>query len=194
LLRTGEVFEAQVTDFNRGGVVVSFGDLPGFVPNSHLDRIGSNDRETKADLVGQTISLVVLEVDQRERRLVLSHRAVRKQQRQQVLASLAAGQVRTGTVRSLVDFGAFVDLGGVDGLIHISELDWGYVDHPSDVLTVGDEVEVYVLDVDQERSRISLSRKYLLPSPWDDEPLTVQGENLVPDTVAHDPSHQSSAG
>ena len=167
LLSNGEAFEAEITGFNRGGVLVSFGELEGFVPNSHLELIGANRRETKPELVGETLSVAVLEVDQPRRRLVLSQRAARKDRREQVLSELEKGQVRTGIVRNLVDFGAFVDLGGVDGLIHISKLDWRHVDHPSDVLSVGDEVEVYVLEVDREQSRISLSRKYLLPRPWD---------------------------
>jgi small subunit ribosomal protein S1 len=96
----------------------------------------------------------------------LSQRVAQRHQRQQLLQELSEGAVRTGTVRNLADFGAFVDLGGADGLIHISELDWGHVDHPRDVLSVGDEVEVYVLNVDRERERIGLSRKQLLPDPW----------------------------
>lgn len=171
LFKRKEVFEGEVTDFNRGGVLVSLGRLQGFVPNSHLTSIprglrGDRLREAKAELVGQTLSLVVIEVDQQRRRLILSERAAERHQRQQLLEELAEGEVRSGVVRNLVDFGAFVDLGGVDGLIHISELDWRHVDHPSDVLSVGDEVEVYVLNVDRERERIALSRKRLLPDPW----------------------------
>jgi small subunit ribosomal protein S1 len=171
LLENEEVFEAEVMDFNRGGVLVSFGRLQGFVPNSHLTSIprglrGDRLREAKAELVGQTLSLVVIEVNQRRRRLISSERAARRHQRQQLLDELTEGEVRTGVVRNVVDFGAFVDLGGADGLIHISELDWRHVDHPSDVLSVGDEVEVYVLNVDRERERIALSRKRLLPDPW----------------------------
>jgi small subunit ribosomal protein S1 len=193
LLQSGEVFEAKVTDFNRGGVLVSFGRLEGFVPNSHLERLGSSNRETKAKLVGQTLSLVMIETDQRQRRLVLSERAAGDDKRQQVLAELTKGQVRTGIVRNLVDFGVFVDLGGVDGLIHISELDWKHVHHPSDVLSVGDEVEVYVLDVDREQARISLSRKYLLPRPWDQATPTSEHDDLVASTVTDDASHNSRA-
>jgi len=167
LLRHGEAFEAEVTGFNSGGVLVAFGQLEGFVPNSHLERIGANRPEAKAELVGETLSLAVLEVDRPKQRLVLSQRAAGEDEREQILSQLEKGQVRTGIVRNLVDFGAFVDLGGVDGLIHISKLDWRHIDHPSDVLSVGDEVEVYVLDVDRVQSRISLSRKYLLPRPWD---------------------------
>jgi small subunit ribosomal protein S1 len=171
LFESKEVFEAEVTDFNRGGVLVSFGRLQGFVPNSHLTLIprglqGDRLREAKAELVGQTLSLVVIEANQQRRRLILSERAAQRHKRQQLLAELTEGEVRTGVVRNLVDFGAFVDLGGADGLIHISELDWTHIDHPSDILTVGDEVEVYVFNVDRERERIALSRKRLLPDPW----------------------------
>jgi len=171
LVESEEVIEAEVVDFNRGGVVVQFGRLHGFVPNSHLASIrrgmrGRALREAKANLVGQTLSLVVKEVNQGRRRLVLSERVAELHKREQLLETLTAGKVRTGTVSGLTDFGAFVDLGGVDGLIHISELDWQHVNHPAEVLEVGDEVEVYVLDVDRERERISLSRKRLLPDPW----------------------------
>jgi small subunit ribosomal protein S1 len=186
LLRNGQEFDARVTGFNRGGVLVSFGQLEGFVPNSHLERIGPRDREAKAKLVGQTISLVVVEVDRHNRRLVLSQRAARNHAKEQILSQLEKGQLRTGVVRNLVDFGAFVDLGGVDGLIHVSELDWRHVDHPSDVLSVGEEVEVYVLDVERQRERISLSRKYALPRPWDDEIASTPEETKPPPAMAAD--------
>ena len=171
LLESGEIIEGEVIEFNRGGVIVPFGRLRGFVPNSHLTAVprglrGKRLREAKAELVGQTLSLVVIEVKQRRRRLVLSQRVADGRRRQQVLEELTEGEVRTGTVSNLVDFGAFVDLGGVDGLIHISELDWKHVNHPREVLSVGEEVEVYVLSVDRERERIGLSRKRLLPDPW----------------------------
>ena len=170
-LESEEVFEGEVTDFNRGGVIVPFGGLRGFVPNSHLNSVprgtrGKRLRDIKAGLVGDTLSMVVIEVNQRRRRLVLSERVANDHRRQQLLQELTKGEVRTGTVRNLVDFGAFVDLGGIDGLVHISELDWGHVDHPGEVLDEGDEVDVYVLDVDRERERIALSRKRLLPDPW----------------------------
>lgn len=115
--------------------------------------------------MGRSVSLVVIDVDQRRRRLVLSERKANRLQRQQVLESIAEGDIRTGVVRNLVEFGALVDLGGVDGLIHISELDSDYIERPSDILSVGDEVEVLVLSVDRERERIELSRKRLLPDP-----------------------------
>lgn len=170
-LERGEIHEAEVTDVNRGGAIVPFGRLRGFVPNSHLSSIrpgwrGERLWQAKRDLVGQTLALVVIEADQRGRRLVLSQRNAEWRRRRQLLDELTEGEVRTGVVRNLVGFGAFVDLGGLDGLIHISELDWTHVEHPSDVLSVGDEVEVYVLSVDRDRERVGLSRKRLLPDPW----------------------------
>jgi ribosomal protein S1 len=116
--------------------------------------------------VGQTLALTVIDVDQRGRRLVLSERAADRRRAEQTLLKLTEGDTRTGTVANIVDFGVFVDLGGVDGLIHISELDWTYVEHPSDVVAVGEQIEVYVLSVDRERKRVGLSRKRLLPDPW----------------------------
>lgn len=171
LLESGEVIEAEVVGFNRGGVLVQFGRLQGFVPNSHLNAVprglrGDRLREAKSELVGRTLSLVVIEVNQRRRRLVMSEREADRRRQEQLLAELTEGEVRQGVVRNLVDFGAFVDVGGVDGLIHISELDWGHVDHPREVVSEGEEVEVYVLSVDRERERIGLSRKRLLPDPW----------------------------
>jgi small subunit ribosomal protein S1 len=171
LLEEEETCEAEVIDVNSGGVLVSLGRVRGFVPNSHLSSVppglrGTRLEEAKSDLIGRALTLGVLEVDQRRRRLVLSERAANQRRRQKLLEGLAEGDERTGVVRNLVAYGAFVDLGGVDGLIHISELDWTHLDHPSDVLSVGDELEVKILSVDQERERIELSRKRLLPDPW----------------------------
>jgi small subunit ribosomal protein S1 len=170
-LDRGELCEAEVTDVNRGGVLVSFGRVRGFVPNSHLYSVppglrGERLREAKSDLIGKRLTLAVLEAEQRGRRLILSERAANRRRRQELLSSLTPDEERTGIVRNLVDYGAFVDIGGVDGLVHISELDWRHLDHPSDVLDVGDEVEVKILSVDRERERIELSRKRMLPDPW----------------------------
>ena len=171
MVETKEVVEAKVLDKNRGGVVVEFGRLRGFVPNSHLTvvpRGSSNERkdEIKDELIGTTLALTVIEVEHNRRRLVLSQKAAQWRRRRQLFAELTPGETRTGIVRNLTDFGAFVDLGGCDGLIHISELDWQHVDHPSEVVSVGDTAEVYVLSVDRDRERIGLSRKRLLPDPW----------------------------
>jgi len=174
LLDSGEITEAEVIGYNRGGVLVSFGRIGGFVPNSHLSIPYRPTDELKRKYVGQTISLVVINVDQRRRRLVLSERMASRLRRQELLDSLSEGDVRRGVVRNLVDFGAFVDLGGVDGLIHISELDWDFVEHPSDILSVGDEVDVLVLGVDRERERIELSHKRLFPDPSQSMAIDVQ--------------------
>jgi small subunit ribosomal protein S1 len=170
-MENGTVCEAEVMEVNRGGVIVGFGRLQGFVPNSLLTSVqrgmrGERLHQAKSGLVGQSLSLVVTEVDKRRRRLVLSQRAADWRKRLQLLEEMTMGDVYTGVVRKLVNFGAFVDLGGIDGLIHISELDWKYVTHPSEVLSVGDEVEVYVLKVDRAHERVGLSRKRMLPDPW----------------------------
>lgn len=171
LLESGEIVEATVTDLNRGGVIVSFGQLNGFVPNSHLDSIpqglsGKQLQEAKENLIGHELSLAVVEVEQHRRRLLLSERKAKRYRRRQLLKELSEGDVRTGVVTNVVEFGAFVDLGGLDGLIHISELDWGHVGHPRDVVSVGDEIEVYVMSIDRQKKRIALSRKRLVPDPW----------------------------
>jgi len=170
--------------------VVSLGRLRGFVPNSHLTSIprglsGERLREHKSGLVGKTLLLAVIEANLRSQRLVLSERKARRAQRKRLLDGLTEGDVRTGTVRSLVDFGAFVDVGGVDGLVHISELDWKRVARPSEVLSVGDVIEVYVLRVDRERERIGLSRKRLLPDPWQTMAESLNPGDVVQGTVTH---------
>jgi small subunit ribosomal protein S1 len=171
LIESEQIVEAQVVNVNRGGVLVQFGRLCGFVPNSHLTSIprglhGQRRQEAKSELLGQTLRLVVIEAKPRRQRLVLSESQAARQRQEQLLRELNEGDVRTGVVTSLVDFGAFVDLGGADGLIHVSELDWRHVRRPEQVLSVGDEVEVYVLSVDRKKARIGLSRKRLLPDPW----------------------------
>lgn len=187
-MENGEVCEAKVTGVNRGGITVLFGRLRGFVPNSLLTSVprsmrGERLHQAKSDLAGQTLSLVVIEVNSRRRRLVLSQRAADWRSRLQLLEELTEGDIRTGIVRKLVSFGAFVDLGGIDGLIHISELDWKYVTHPREVLGVGDEVEVYVLNVDREHERVGLSRKRILPDPWISVTERLQTGQVVEGTV-----------
>jgi small subunit ribosomal protein S1 len=176
VLESKETCEAEVIGTNRGGVIVEFGRLRGFVPSSQLNAVRPGMREerldrVKRDLVGSTLWLSVIEVEQERRRLILSQRVADSRRRQELLSELMAGEIRTGKVTNLVKFGAFVDLGGIDGLIHISELDWRHVDHPREVLSVGDEIAVYILNVDRERERIRLSRKRLVPDPW---PLVVE--------------------
>lgn len=174
-LASGKIFEGEVSGYNRGGLIVSFGDLRGFVPASHIAELPRNisedERQSRlAGLVGHRFGFKVIEVDRQRRRLVLSQRDAqrewRDQQKAKLLADLAEGQVRKGVVTGLRDFGAFVDLGGADGLIHVSELAWRRVKHPREVLSVGQEVEAKVVKVDHEAKRIGLSLKALQPDPW----------------------------
>jgi small subunit ribosomal protein S1 len=183
-LSSNEILELKVTSQNRGGLTVKLGQIKGFVPNTHipgLDRGASPDKfeSFKREKIGTSIFLKVIEVDRKRRRLVLSGRAVENEKRKQRLHELQPGQVIRGRVVHLVKYGAFVDLGGIDGLIHISELEWYRVNHPSEVVSKGDEIEVMVNEVDVDRERISLSRKALLPSPWD----TVQKKYQVGDLI-----------
>ncbi len=173
--QSGEIFEAQVIDFNKGGLLVPFGNLRGFIPASQLSNMPRGlSQEQKMErlksFMGQSLPLKVIEVDRRRRRLILSERAAQRQLRRQLkeklLKELVEGEVRHGVVSGLADFGAFVDLGGADGLIHVSELSWDRVSHPREVLEVGQEVDVYVLRLDHERKRIGLSLKRLQPDPW----------------------------
>jgi small subunit ribosomal protein S1 len=175
LLERDEIWEGPITDANRGGLIVPFGHLRGFVPASHVMDLprGLNEAERKAHLqsmIGQNISVKVIEVNRRRRRLVLSQREAlrgRRDRRKEILLEeLQEGEVRQGVVSGLRDFGAFVDLGGADGLVHISELAWHRVRHPSEVLSVGDKVEVFVLRLDKDGKRIGLSLKRLQPNPW----------------------------
>ena len=175
LFESGEIFEATVSGYNRGGLIVRLGKVRGFVPASQLStatREGNEEVQSDdlAKLVGQKLKLKIIELDRGRNRLILSERAAirewRRQQKERLLAELQEGDIVRGAVSSLCDFGAFVDLGGADGLIHLSELSWGRVSHPSEVLQVGDEVEAYVLKVDRKERRIGLSLKRLQPDPW----------------------------
>ena len=177
LMDEDEVVEVTVTGHNRGGVLVKWNMLEGFIPSSHMVTVsaglqGNERREALNSLVGQKVGVKVIEVDQDRRRLIFSEREAqrewRAQQKARLLSELNEGDMVRGTVTGLRDFGAFVNLGGADGLIHVSELAWHRVDHPRDVLKVGQEIDVYVLSLDRETNRIALSRKRLLPDPWDD--------------------------
>ncbi|WP_433958621.1 30S ribosomal protein S1 [Cytobacillus horneckiae] len=163
----GEVFEAEIKDVVKGGLVVDLG-VRGFVPASLVE---AHFVEDFSDYKGKTITFKIVELDKEKNRLILSHRAVVEEeqgkQKQSVLQSLEAGQVLDGTVQRITNFGAFVDIGGIDGLVHISQLSYQHVEKPSDVVTEGQEVKVKVLSVDLDNERISLSIKDTLPGPWD---------------------------
>jgi small subunit ribosomal protein S1 len=169
----GKLVSLEVESYNRGGLLVRWMDVVGFVPASQLcDGIRYGDEgERLQDLstrVESSLTLKVIEVDATKNRLILSERAARhiEEPDLNVLDELNPGDVCHGRITNLCTFGAFVDLGGVEGLIHISELSWGRVSHPADVLQSGQEVEVYVLNVDRSQGRVGLSLKRLLPDPW----------------------------
>ncbi|MFW6381413.1 MAG: bifunctional 4-hydroxy-3-methylbut-2-enyl diphosphate reductase/30S ribosomal protein S1 [Bacillota bacterium] len=163
-----EIIEAKVTKEVKGGLVVDVG-VRGFIPASHV-AIGYV--EDLSQYVGETLKLKVIEVERDKNNVVLSAKKVleaeREEQKEETLEALEEGQTIEGKVTKLVDFGAFIDLGGIEGLLHISEMSWGRIGHPSDVLTEGEYVEVKVLGVDKENERISLGLKQLLPDPWEE--------------------------
>lgn len=168
-----EVIELKVIGYNRGGLLVEWRSLRGFVPASQLvDFPASSNtilrRSALVNRVGQMLSLRVIELSVEKNRLILSERAAQALpgERADILTRLHTGSVIRGQVTNLCDFGAFIDLGGLEGLAHISELSWGRVGHPSEMLHRGQEVEVYVLEVDRDAGRIALSLKRLKPDPW----------------------------
>lgn len=176
LLESQEAYQGKVIGYNKGGVLIKLGMVRGFVPTSQLSanrRINSAKASTEECLrkiVGEEIITRVIEVDRSRNRLILSERAatkeIREAQRAQLLENLEEGEIREGRIMNLADFGAFVDIGGLEGLVHLSELSWKRVNHPSEILTVGSRVKVYVLSVDRERNRVALSLKRLEPDPW----------------------------
>lgn len=168
----GEVLHLPVIGHNRGGLLVRCGSLEGFVPSSHLTDLPrqlqpAERLEELARRKGQELDLYVIEVDPAQQRLVLSQRSPRPANRSgEALHSIRPGSILRGQVTNVCDFGAFVDLGGVEGLVHISEMSWGRVHHPADLLRAGQEVEVYVLSVDPAQERVALSLKRLHEDPW----------------------------
>ena len=169
----GLVLELTAIAYNRGGLLIDLGDARGFVPSSQLlvfprqpDEEGR--QAALAQYVGKVLRLKVIELDRVHNRLILSERVARMHvsRGDQLLNTVQPGQVLTGTIRNVTDFGAFVDLGGVEGLIHVSEMSWQRVGHPRDVCAAGTQVHVYVIDVHREQRRIGLSLKRLKPDPW----------------------------
>jgi len=176
LMEEQEVYETAVTGFNRGGLTVDFGRIRGFIPMSQIigfNRIrnaGERQRRLRS-MVDDKIMVKVIEVNRRRQRLILSQRAAAKEwraaRRDDLLDDLEAGQVRSGRISQITDFGLFVNLGGLDGLVHISELSWGRIENPGEIYRPGQRVKVKVLNVDQNRERIALSIKALKPDPWE---------------------------
>lgn len=181
LMASQDIFEGDVTACNRGGVIVRLGQVRGFVPASQLSpssqamrKPGGEEMEADerwAGLMGKDLKLKVIDIDRKRNRLILSERQAmrewRRQQKELLLQSLKEGDSYDGVITSIADFGAFVDLGGADGLIHLSELSWNRVSHPKEVVSVGDKVKVQIISIDRDRRRIGLSMRRLQPEPWE---------------------------
>ncbi len=200
LLKSEQIFEAQVAGFNKGGLIVRVGKVRGFVPATQLESNFRKKGEPTAEagegteqgldlsaFVGKKIKLKIIELDRARNRLILSERAAmrdwRKEQKEKLLTELKEGDVRSGVVTSVTDFGAFVSLGGVDGLIHLSELSWAKINHPRDLLKVGEKVDVKVLNVERDRQRIALSLKRMQAEPWTTVEERYQVGQLVNGTI-----------
>lgn len=164
LYHQDEIIRLKVVGCNQGGLLVQGENLNGFVPSSHLLA-----GHKKKEYLQQVVSLKVIEYDKDRCRVVLSERAAQAEAgtRIKLLDTLEEGTCIPGLVTTLTEFGAFVDLGGMEGLIHISELSWGRVDHPSDVVAIGDELEVYILNIDRKENKVALSLKKMCPNPWE---------------------------
>ena len=188
-----EVYFSKVAGYNKGGLIVRFGKVRGFVPASQVGRerqqraSGNSPEERWGSMVGDEIAVKVVEIDRGRNRLILSERAAarewREQQKSRLLESLAEGEVRRGKVISIADFGAFVDLGGADGLVHLTELSWQHITHPREVVEVGQEVEVQIINIDRQRKRIGLSMKRREDDPWLSVMRNYRRNQLVQATV-----------
>lgn len=191
LLKSQDPVDVKVSGYNKGGALVRWNRLEGFIPSSHLvsAKMTADRREAMSELIGSKLGVKVIEVDQDRRRLIFSEREAQREwrakQKQKLMEELSNGDVVNGVVTGLRDFGAFVNIGGADGLIHVSELAWHRVDHPRDILSIGEKIEVYVLNLDRATNRIALSRKRLLRDPWDDAQYRYHEGQLVSGQVTN---------
>lgn len=191
LHEANEIIEAEVTNYNKGGLLVNLDGVRGFVPASQVSEIRGGDESSKqadmARLIGSSLPLKVIEINRHRNRLILSERQAvqerRDEMKEQLIQELHEGEVRKGRVSSICDFGAFVDIGGADGLVHLSELSWSRVRHPSEVLKVGEEVDVYVLGINASEKKIALSIKRTQPEPWSRVAESYEVGQLVKGTV-----------
>jgi small subunit ribosomal protein S1 len=176
MLEANDVYEGRIEGYNKGGLIVLIQGLRGFIPASQLgmtrrtQMTGDTPDQRYAKMINETISVRVIEVDRNRRRLILSERAASTETRQsikeRVIDELKEGEIRTGRVTSLAEFGAFVNINGADGLVHLSEISWERIQHPSEALEVGQEVQVKVINIDREKKRIGLSIRALADDPW----------------------------
>jgi small subunit ribosomal protein S1 len=195
LLRSGKVFDGKIIGYNKGGLIVPIGTLRGFVPASQVSVMRRPDANADtvdarwSKMVGEPISVTVIEVDRLRHRLILSERSALQETRETIkdrlLDELKEGDIRNGRVTSLADFGAFVNIDGADGLVHLSEISWDRIDHPSEVLKVGQEVKVKIIAIDQDRKRIGLSIRQLQSDPWVVKASSLREGQLVEGTITH---------
>ena len=191
LHEANDVIEAEVTNYNKGGLLVNLDGVRGFVPASQVTEIRGGDEASKqadmARLIGSSLPLKVIEINRHRNRLILSERQAVQERRdvmkERLIEELSEGEVRKGRVSSICDFGAFVDIGGADGLVHLSELSWSRVRHPSEVLRVGQEVDVYVLGINAQDKKIALSIKRTQAEPWSRVAAAYEVGQLVRGTV-----------
>jgi small subunit ribosomal protein S1 len=191
IYEANEVIEAEVTNYNKGGLLVNLDGVRGFVPASQVTEIRGGDDAAKqaemARLIGSSLPLKVIEINRHRNRLILSERQAvqerRDEMKERLIGELKEGEIRTGRVSSICDFGAFVDIGGADGLVHLSELSWSRVRHPSEILKVGQEVEVYVLGINAQEKKIALSIKRTQAEPWSRVAAKYEVGQLVRGTV-----------
>lgn len=193
MLGSKEAYHSSVIGFNKGGLIVPVGGLRGFVPASQIslsrrsEMTGDTPEQRWSKMIGQAIDVVVIEIDRERRRLILSERQAstetRESLKERVIDDLKEGEVKTGRVTSLADFGVFVNINGADGLVHLSEISWDHINHPSEVLKVGQEVKVKVISVDREKKRIGLSIRQLQSDPWDQKAANFQVGQLVEGTI-----------
>jgi len=169
----GELIDIVVTGYNRGGLLVEWNGLHGFLPSSHIIGLASHVDEDGRRIemsrrVGARSCAKVIEIDRAQGRFVVSERAADSgnSRRAAALSQLSPGQIQTGVITNVCSFGAFVDLGGMEGLLHISEISWGRVNHPSDLLQPGQQVTIQIMSVDPAQNRVALSIKRLAPDPW----------------------------
>jgi small subunit ribosomal protein S1 len=187
-LESGEVITTFVEGYNKGGLLVPVGQLRGFVPGSLVSVFREGETGAPEDrwseAIGKEITLKVIEVDRSRQRLILSERDAIGETREAIKDQLLDNLV-TGYVSSLADFGAFVNIQGVDGLVHLSELSWDHVDHPSDLVKVGQELEVEVISIDEEKRRIGLSMRRLQDNPWIEKAEEIQEGQLIQGTITN---------
>ena len=192
LMDSGEITMHRVVGYNKGGLTVEFNHLRGFVPASHIVDMPRNLTEDQRRIelenrIGQKMRLKVIEVERRRRRLVMSEslaeREYQASRREELFKTLHVGDVITGEVRSLRPFGAFVDIGGADGLLHVSEIGWSNINHPREALEVGQTIDVQVIRIEPDNQRIALSRKRLLANPWDSVEERYQPGDIVSATI-----------